>query len=757
MSEGYTRITGEQVGPWTLLSPVGRGGFSEVWRARSNLGEEAALKLLIHPEHVGQLRQEASALALVRGDGIVPIRAIGLDDDPPWIALTLLDGGNLRQRMRKELIAPASQILYFERILDVLARVHREGIVHGDLKPENVLFTRGDQLFLADFGLSRRIAQRSASLSVSLSLEDARLAGTLDYMAPEQRAGDKPDARSDVYAAGVILYELLTGERPQGVFKMPSDLDPSLPPVVDRLIACSLAQDPRHRFASAGPMLAFLRAGVTSDWKELASAQRRLEALVRLSAAGQAHDGATTLKAAAIALGTMSIILAGTKQLGGAEELTRFFLGCLAGVLAVATVLRAARPWLAARFDAIVELKRKVELQIRTGGEWSRAVEARRRSAPRGREPGRSAVYPPPPRPAASPWSGVFNVLALLMVGFILVRACAPSRPPAPSPVWTPPPPLPAWPAPTAFPLARYGERVNRVASWSFEREVGSPVAIAAVESRIFVATSSGAVRIHADPRSSAADGHFRDGEVAGTILTGLGELVAVAAAPGRVAVVDRADRIAVFAEGGRRVALLDRGGDRAGTPIALALSRDGRLLAFATRKRLRIVDLETAGTCRDDTILPERGAVTALSFDGTVAIAVTSAGQLLRADAARPTEAGRWRPASEVRNPLLAGLSGRGEWIAVQSFDGEVAVCDAAGTPLGVARSAPRAAWLGVPADGDGVLLLDRTGDLHRVDVRLGAASRLVRHITDVVLLGGSRFATLGRDGTVTEYEVER
>src|SRR5581483_8497046 len=94
-----------------------------------------------------------------------------------------------------------TSILIFEQILAVLGRVHREGIVHGDLKPENVLFTgdqgdrrehRGDQPFLADFGLSRRITQRSASLSVSLSLEDARLAGTLDYMAPEQRTGEKP-------------------------------------------------------------------------------------------------------------------------------------------------------------------------------------------------------------------------------------------------------------------------------------------------------------------------------------------------------------------------------------------------------------------------------------------------------------------------------------------------------------------------------------------------------------------------------------
>ena len=115
-------------------------------------------------------------------------------------------------------------------MLEILGRVHRDGVVHGDLKPENVLFQDGD-LHLADFGLSRRIAQRSATLSVSLSLEDARLAGTLDYMAPEQREGEKPTPRSDVFAMGVILYELLMGERPQGVFAMPSKRHRGLPPI----------------------------------------------------------------------------------------------------------------------------------------------------------------------------------------------------------------------------------------------------------------------------------------------------------------------------------------------------------------------------------------------------------------------------------------------------------------------------------------------------------------------------------------------
>ncbi len=287
MSAPFRGQADQLVGPYRLVKPLGQGGFSEVWRAQRGAGPHVALKILLHPEHVAQLRQEASALAVVRGPGIVPVHDVALEHDPPYMALGLLEGGDLRSRLQGSIwtapvlnlhdpanrrLPPLEAIGIFEKLLAILARVHQDGVVHGDLKPENLLFDAAGTLTVGDFGLSRRISQRSASLSVSLSLDDARIAGTLDYMAPEQRAGERPTTRSDVYAAGVILYEMLVGERPQGRFRMPCRVDRRIPPVVDRVVACALAEDARNRFPDAGAMLRWHRAGMASDWAELAVA-----------------------------------------------------------------------------------------------------------------------------------------------------------------------------------------------------------------------------------------------------------------------------------------------------------------------------------------------------------------------------------------------------------------------------------------------------------------------------------------------------
>jgi serine/threonine protein kinase len=359
VSEGYSRKAGDLVGPYTLLRPLGKGGFSEVWEGRREGGVfDFAIKILIHPEHVAQLKQEADALSVVRGKGIVAVAELGLENDPPYLVLELQGGGDLRRRLNHGALRPAPAISIFLEILEILARVHREGIVHGDLKPENVLFGEGGRVKLADFGLSRRLVQRSATLSVSLSLEDARLAGTLDYMAPEQRAGAKPTARSDVFAAGVLLYELLTGERPQGIRALPGARDRGLPPVVDRVLACSLAPDPRHRFPSAGAMLDYLRTGLGSDWSALARA--------RLAVIGLAESQSDVTLVMTLLLVTLfasrAVVLGGPKTMLGLE-------GCLVGVGATVAIWLACLPWIRKRREVLSKLREGIEMQIDAGDE----------------------------------------------------------------------------------------------------------------------------------------------------------------------------------------------------------------------------------------------------------------------------------------------------------------------------------------------------------------------------------------------------
>lgn len=381
---GFARTAGERLGAYVLEAPLGRGGFSEVWRASAPGGGSVAVKVVVHPAHAAQLRTEAKALALVRGRGIVQVLAVELEHDPPFLVLELLRGGDLRSRLVAGSPGAIEAVRVFEQILSVLDRVHREGVVHGDLKPENVLFHDPETTVspqVADFGLSRRIAQRSASLSLSASLEDARIAGTLDYMAPEQRRGEPPTPRSDVFALGVLFHELLTGERPQGVFRPPSERDATLPPVIDRAVASALAPDPELRFASAGAFLAFLHAGLGSDWQSLAQTSTRLRAHLEVDrprrfwtslAVGVTLAGLAVIVGAGVEAGPHASAPDGAFVLG----LAGTGLGCAAALL----VRRLGAPGASARRERLEALRARVERQIQAETKWA-VVRAARQAA----------------------------------------------------------------------------------------------------------------------------------------------------------------------------------------------------------------------------------------------------------------------------------------------------------------------------------------------------------------------------------------
>lgn len=361
---------GDALGGWVLVAPLGQGGFSEVWRAHRE-GVEAALKVVVHPEHARQLRAEAQALAHVRGAGIVRVLEVALGHDPPYLVMSWIKGGSLRRRVRGVELVEALQL--FQRVLEPLARVHREGVVHGDLKPENLLLGPAGSILLADFGLSRRITQRTATLSVSLSQEDARLAGTLDYMAPEQRKGERPTPRSDVYACGVILYELLVGSRPQGRFQLPGAVNPAVPPAIDRLLACCLAQDPRHRFATAGAILAYLRGNPWDDWMQVGRAYERTSQLLRTGGVSTLADTGGVI----IVIGIVTIACGLMLFLSPAFTTERARIGGLVGLalgVALAAALAAAlRPLIRARYEALKQLRDRLAAQLRTGQELAAA------------------------------------------------------------------------------------------------------------------------------------------------------------------------------------------------------------------------------------------------------------------------------------------------------------------------------------------------------------------------------------------------
>ncbi|WP_336922650.1 Stk1 family PASTA domain-containing Ser/Thr kinase [Aquipuribacter sp. SD81] len=259
-------------GRYRVLARVARGGMATVYRAEdTRLGREVALKVM-HPhlaeseEFVARFRAEARAAASVQHRFVVAVHDQGADDDLVWLAMDLLPGRTLRDVLRERgSLSPAEAYPVMEALLQGLAAAHASGLTHRDVKPENVLVTRDGGWCVSDFGLARAAtASRTATGS---------LLGTPEYIAPEAAQSGQVDARTDVYSAGIVLFELLTGRQPhtgevpfQVVWShvttdVPpaSSLVPHLPPEVDDLVAWACRRDPDERPQSADRLLARMR------------------------------------------------------------------------------------------------------------------------------------------------------------------------------------------------------------------------------------------------------------------------------------------------------------------------------------------------------------------------------------------------------------------------------------------------------------------------------------------------------------------
>lgn len=263
-----------QVGDkYRLLEQIGSGGMSVVYRAEHLLiGREVALKLLL-PERAGdralgaRLMREARALGKLHHPGVAQVMDAGVCEMGPYLVMELLDGVTLNQFIRRTRLTTDAALGVVVRVLDALSAAHDVGIVHRDLKPENVFLSLDDAnkpcIKLLDFGIAKSLedgGDTDARTSTGMIL------GTPDYLSPEQATGDQwVDARSDVFSAGVMLYELLTGERPfqaasavatayRIAHAEPEPLSQrKLPrgPALDALLARAMAKDRERRYTSA--------------------------------------------------------------------------------------------------------------------------------------------------------------------------------------------------------------------------------------------------------------------------------------------------------------------------------------------------------------------------------------------------------------------------------------------------------------------------------------------------------------------------
>ncbi|MGE3181723.1 MAG: serine/threonine-protein kinase [Phycisphaerae bacterium] len=247
-----TRYTsGTRISEYTLEAPIAAGSFGEVWRARHHVWEteHVAIKLPTSPEYVRYLQREGVVVHGIRHPNIV--RVLGLDPyaEIPYLVMELVRGPSLRGVLQEHAKGlPVDAVIEILRgILLAMKAAHAAGVIHRDLKPGNVMlhldgrplqFVTSDDVKVGDFGLGLGEVESLRSIAQSASLDrDDKVVGTLAYMAPEVREGRRSaDARADLYAIGVILFELLTGERPAGA-ELPSGLRDDVPGALDQLFS----------------------------------------------------------------------------------------------------------------------------------------------------------------------------------------------------------------------------------------------------------------------------------------------------------------------------------------------------------------------------------------------------------------------------------------------------------------------------------------------------------------------------------------
>jgi serine/threonine protein kinase len=277
---------GRQVHHYEVSSLLGRGGMGEVYRARDKrLERYVALKVLpvvysTDPERLRRFEQEARTAGKLNHPNILTVHDIGVNDGAPYIVTELLEGEELREQLKKGPVAQRRVLAYGRQIADGLAAAHTKGIVHRDLKPENIFVTSDGRVKILDFGLAKLkepYAGRTIETVQSPNTTPGVVMGTANYMAPEQVRGQEAEERSDIFALGVILYEMLRGERPfsgesaVGVMNSilthdPPDLvevNPKIPSQLARIVRRCLEKKPEQRFQSASD-LSFALEALTS-------------------------------------------------------------------------------------------------------------------------------------------------------------------------------------------------------------------------------------------------------------------------------------------------------------------------------------------------------------------------------------------------------------------------------------------------------------------------------------------------------------
>ncbi len=267
-------LIGKGFGPYRVLDKIGEGGMAVVYRAyQESLGRYAAIKVLRaelarDEEFVARFRREALAVAQLNHPNILNVYDAGVANGVYYMAMGFVDGGSLKDLIAQGPVEPTYAASIGAQLADALDYAHKQGIVHRDVKPSNVLMTRDGRPMLTDFGIAKALYESAALTRTGISI------GTPEYMAPEQIQGQPVDGRTDIYALGIVLYEMVTGWAPFStptpvatLYKQVNEPPPPLhqvnvnvPDWLEGVVGKALAKRPEGRYQQASELAAALRS-----------------------------------------------------------------------------------------------------------------------------------------------------------------------------------------------------------------------------------------------------------------------------------------------------------------------------------------------------------------------------------------------------------------------------------------------------------------------------------------------------------------
>lgn len=315
-----------RVSHYRILEKLGGGGMGVVYQAEdTNLGRKVALKFLPDefshdPQKLERFRREAWAASALNHPNICTIYEIGEHDHKPFIAMELVEGQTLAEKLKGGPLAIEAVMTISRQIAEALEEAHEHNIVHRDLKPANIMVTAKGRVKILDFGLAKLVLPVAPDAPTQENLARTRVGtvmGTVPYMAPEQLRGEPVDARADLYALGGVIYEMATGQRPfpetqtsrliaDILTRTPSSLhglNPQVPAELETIVLKALAKDPENRYQSAQELLADLGPATSVSHPSLTAARK----VPPLSAARRRP--VMLVVAAGIAIGVLTVLL----------------------------------------------------------------------------------------------------------------------------------------------------------------------------------------------------------------------------------------------------------------------------------------------------------------------------------------------------------------------------------------------------------------------------------------------------------------